>query len=123
MAATSTLWAFIGLESATIAAGEMKEPEKNERKSTIYGLLIAAVIYLAISIASMGAMSNEELANSAAPLTDILTNALGSGLGRILTISVVICILRNYYRMAINQQQGFLMQQELMEYSLNFWVK
>ena len=71
----------------------MKEPEKNVRKSTIYGLLIAAIIYLAISIASMGAMSNEELANSAAPLTDILTNALGSGLGRILTISVVICIL------------------------------
>ena len=93
LAATSTLWAFIGLESATIAAGEMKEPEKNVRKSTIYGLLIAAIIYLAISIASMGAMSNEELANSAAPLTDILTNALGSGLGRILTISVVICIL------------------------------
>lgn len=93
LAATSTLWAFIGLESATVAAGEMKDPEKNVRKSTIYGLLIAAIIYLLISIGSMGAMSNAELAQSSAPLTDILTNALGSGVGKILTISVVVCIL------------------------------
>lgn len=93
LAATSTLWAFIGLESATVTAGEMKDPEKNVRKSTIYGLLIAAVIYLAISIASMGAMSNAELANSTAPLTDILTNILGTGIGKVLTIAVVVCIL------------------------------
>ena len=93
LAATSTLWAFIGLESATVAAGEIKNPEKNIRKSTIYGLIIAAIIYLAISIASMGAMDNQTLANSTAPLTDILTNALGNGFGKILTIAVVICIL------------------------------
>ena len=93
LAATSTLWAFIGLESATVAAGELKDPEKNVRKSTIYGLLIAAIIYLLISIGSMGAMSNSELAQSSAPLTDILTNALGSGVGKVLTIAVVVCIL------------------------------
>ena len=93
LAATSTLWAFIGLESATVAAGEIKNPEKNIRKSTIYGLIIASVIYLAISIASMGAMDNKTLANSTAPLTDILTNSLGNGVGKILTIAVVVCIL------------------------------
>lgn len=93
LAAASTLWAFIGLESATVAAGEIKNPEKNIRKSTIYGLIIAAGIYLAISIASMGAMDNQALANSTAPLTDILTNALGHGVGKILTIAVVVCIL------------------------------
>ena len=92
LAATSTLWAFIGMESSTVAAGEMKDPEKNVRKSTIYGLLIAAVIYLAISIGSMGAMNNAALSQSTAPLTDILTNALGNGIGKILTIAVVICI-------------------------------
>ena len=90
LAATSTLWAFIGLESATVAAGEIKNPEKNIRKSTIYGLIIASVIYLAISIA---AMDNKTLANSTAPLTDILTNSLGNGVGKILTIAVVVCIL------------------------------
>lgn len=93
LAATSTLWAFIGLESATVAGGELKDPEKNIRKSTIYGLIISAIIYLAISISSMGAMSNANLAQSTAPLTDILTNALGTGVGKILTVAVVVCIL------------------------------
>ena len=93
LAATSTLWAFVGLESATVAAGELKDPEKNVRKSTIYGIIIAASIYLLISIGSMGAMNNAELAKSSAPLTDILTNTLGNGVGKILTIAVVVCIL------------------------------
>ena len=93
LAATSTLWAFIGLESATVAAGELENPEKNVRKSTIYGLIISASIYLLISIGSMGAMNNAELSQSSAPLTDILTNALGTQVGKILTIAVVICIL------------------------------
>lgn len=93
LAATSTLWAFVGLESATVTAGEIRNPEKNIRKSTIYGLLISSVIYILISIASMGAMPNNELALSSAPLTDILTRALGSGIGKPLVIAVVICIL------------------------------
>ena len=93
LAATSTLWAFVGLESATVTAGEIKNPEKNVKKSTIYGIIIAAAIYVLISVASMGAMSNSELAMSSAPLTSILTNALGSSIGKALTVAVVICIL------------------------------
>lgn len=93
LAATSTLWAFIGLESSTVTAGEIENPEKNVRKSTIYGMIISSIIYILISIGSMGAMANSELAISSAPLTEILTNALGSSAGKILTISVVICIL------------------------------
>lgn len=93
LAATSTLWAFVGLESSTVTAGELKDPEKNVKKSTIYGLIIAAIIYILISVGSMGAMSNSELAMSGAPLTDILTRALGTNVGKMLTIAVVICIL------------------------------
>lgn len=93
LAATSTLWAFVGLESASVTAGEIRDPERNVKKSTIYGMIIAAVIYVLISVASMGAMSNSELATSTAPLTDILTKVLGSSVGRVLTIAVVVCIL------------------------------
>ncbi|MGG7165437.1 APC family permease [Clostridium ihumii] len=93
LAATSTLWAFVGIESATVTAGEIKNPEKNVKKSTIYGLIIASIIYLLISIGSLGNMSNENLSQSVAPLTDILTNILGSSIGKLLTISVIVCIL------------------------------
>lgn len=93
LAATATLWAFVGMESATVTAGEIKDPEKNVKKSTIYGLIIAATIYLVISIVSMGAMPNEQLSVSQAPLTDILTNVLGTSVGKILTIAIVVSIL------------------------------
>ncbi|MBQ6820771.1 MAG: amino acid permease [Clostridium sp.] len=93
LAATSTLWAFVGLESATVTAEEIQNPEKNIRKSTIYGLLISSVIYILISIVSMGVMPNSELQLSSAPLTDILTRVLGSGVGKPLAVSVIICIL------------------------------
>ncbi|MBE6052509.1 MAG: amino acid permease [Clostridium sartagoforme] len=93
LAATSTLWAFVGLESATVTAGEIKNPEKNIKKSTIYGLIISSIIYILISISSMGAIPNNELALSSAPLTDILTRVLGDSIGTPLAISVVICIL------------------------------
>ena len=92
LAATTTLWAFIGLESATVTAGEIKNPEKNVKKSTIYGLIISAAIYLLISISSMGAMSNSDLAQSTAPMTDILTNILGKSIGSIFIVSVIICL-------------------------------
>lgn len=93
LAATSTLWAFVGMESATVTAGEIKNPKKNVRKSTIYGILIASVIYILISLASMGAMPNSELSQSQAPLTDILSKILGSSVGKPITFAVVICIL------------------------------
>lgn len=93
LAATSTLWAFVGMESATVTAGEIKNPEKNVKKSTIYGMIIASIIYILISIGSMGVMSNSQLAASSAPLTDILAIALGSSVGKILALAVVICIL------------------------------
>lgn len=93
LAATSTLWAFVGLESATVTGGEMKDPEKNIKKSTIYGMIIAAIIYILISVGSMGVMSNSELSVSTAPLTDILTRILGSSIGKVLALSIVVCIL------------------------------
>lgn len=93
LAATTTLWAFIGLESATATAGEIENPEKNVKKSTIYGLIISAAIYLLISISSMGAMSNADLAQSTAPMTDILTNILGKSVGSIFKVSVIICLI------------------------------
>lgn len=76
-----TLWAFVGLESATIPAGEIKNPEVNIRKSTIYGTLFTALIYILVSVAAMGGMAQTDLAKSNAPLADIITNVTGFGWG------------------------------------------
>lgn len=75
------LWAFVGIESATVPAGEIKDPEKNIRKSTIYGTLIAAAVYLIVSIFAMGVLDQAVLAKSKAPLADIINAATGGTWG------------------------------------------
>jgi amino acid transporter len=76
-----SLWAFVGLESATVPAGEIKNPERNIKLSTIYGTLITAVIYIVISVLAMGGMAQGELAKSSAPLADIINRLTGGGWG------------------------------------------
>jgi len=75
------LWAFVGIESATIPAGEIKNPQKNIRKSTIYGTLIAAAVYIIVSIVGMGVLDQSTLAGSNAPLADIINAATGGTWG------------------------------------------
>lgn len=75
------LWAFIGIESATIPAGEIKNPRKNIRKSTIYGTLIAAAVYIIVSVVGMGVLDQSSLAGSNAPLADIINKATGGTWG------------------------------------------
>lgn len=92
-AAASTLWAFVGLESASITAGEIKNPEKNVRRSTILGISIAAIMYMAISFFAMGAMPQSALAKSSAPIADILSPIFGKGVATFVTLGAVISIL------------------------------
>lgn len=76
-----TLWSFVGLESASISGGEIKNPEKNIKKSTFLGTIFAAIIYLLLSILAMGGLSQAELAQSEAPLASIINNITGSTWG------------------------------------------
>jgi amino acid transporter len=75
------LWAFVGIESATVPAGEIRNPEKNIRKSTIYGTLISAAVYIIVSIVGMGILDQASLAGSNAPLADIINKATGGTWG------------------------------------------
>ncbi|MBE6047713.1 MAG: amino acid permease [Clostridium sp.] len=80
-AITITLWSFVGLESASISAGEIKNPEKNIKRSTILGTVLASIIYLILSILSMGGLSQKALATSNAPLADIINNITNASWG------------------------------------------
>lgn len=92
-AATATLWGFIGLETAAITAGEIKNPEKNVKKSTILGIIIVALMYMLINLAAMGAMPQNALAQSSAPIAEILSQYFGSGVSAFITLGVVLSIL------------------------------
>ncbi len=82
-AASLTLWSFIGLESATVPADSVADPEKTISKATIAGTLIAALIYILSTIAIMGMVPLSQLANSAAPYAlaaKIIFGPVGGGL-------------------------------------------
>ncbi len=69
-AATLTLWAFLGLESATIPAGEVNRPERTIPRATILGTVLAAVVYILGTVAVMGVIPAPILAGSTAPFAD-----------------------------------------------------
>jgi APA family basic amino acid/polyamine antiporter len=88
------LWAFVGIESATVPAGEIKNPEKNIRKSTIYGTLLAAFVYIIVSVVAMGVLDQATLADSKAPLADIINAATnGTWGGTFIAIGAIISTL------------------------------
>ncbi|MGE9292073.1 MAG: arginine/agmatine antiporter [Puniceicoccales bacterium] len=65
-----TLWSFIGVETAAVAAGVVDNPKKNVPIATIGGVVLAAVTYVLSCTAIMGAIPNEQLVKSAAPFAD-----------------------------------------------------
>lgn len=69
--AALTLWAFIGLESATVPAAEVSQPEKTIPRATIIGTLLAAFVYIAVTIVAFGVIPSADLKNSSAPLAEI----------------------------------------------------
>lgn len=76
-AAAATLWAFIGFETATVTAGEIRDPKRNVYLSTIWGIALTTVIYFGISLIAMGTMSQKGLAASSSPLADIINQFSG----------------------------------------------
>ena len=68
--AALTLWAFLGLESATIPAGSIRNPEVTIPRATLLGTACAAVLYLASTVAVMSLLPPQALGASTAPYAD-----------------------------------------------------
>jgi APA family basic amino acid/polyamine antiporter len=74
--ATLTLWAFLGLECATIPAGAIRNPERTIPRATIVGTLLAGIIYIVSTIGVMGVLPPATLGQTSAPYAEA-ARALG----------------------------------------------
>ncbi len=74
---TLTLFAFLGLECATIPSGSVKDPEKTIPKATIIGTALTTVIYIASTVAVMGLIPPASLHASSAPFADAAASIFG----------------------------------------------
>ncbi len=68
--ATITLFAFLGLEVATIPGKSIRNPEKTVPRATMLGTLITTGIYILSSFALMGMINPADLQHSNAPFAD-----------------------------------------------------
>ncbi|MHB1948062.1 MAG: amino acid permease [Gammaproteobacteria bacterium] len=88
-AAALTVWAFIGLETATVPAEHTKSP-KDVYRATVYGTLITAAIYILSTIVLMGLIPPESLKSSTSPFSDAASILFGENLGVIVAICAIV---------------------------------
>jgi len=68
--AALTLYAFLGIESASIPAENVENPEKNVGKATMIGTAITTCVYIFGTIVLFGILPIEILQNSPAPFAE-----------------------------------------------------
>ncbi|WP_088840692.1 amino acid permease [Listeria sp. ILCC797] len=90
-AAIVTLWAFIGIESAMMFAGRAKSG-RTIQAATISGLVISVLLYISISVLTLGLIPKEQLLGSASPLADALNSVIGSGGSAVMAVLALICL-------------------------------
>ncbi len=90
---TLTLWAFLGLESATIPADSVHEPARTIPRATLLGTAIAGVAYLASTTAVMGILPAPDLASSTAPFADAARGVWGPTAAAMMAIGAVVSCL------------------------------
>jgi APA family basic amino acid/polyamine antiporter len=91
-AATLTLWAFVGLEAATIPA-ESAVDVRDIAKATLCGTLLAAVIYILSSIIIMSLIPIANLQNLSAPFSAAAQLLFGPQFAFIIGVSAIFSCL------------------------------
>ncbi|GFE89250.1 amino acid permease [Steroidobacter agaridevorans] len=81
-----TLWAFLGLESATVPARAVDNPERNVPLATLWGTLGTAAIYILTCSIVVLLLPGSQLADSSAPLADVIRMFWGDRLASTLAL-------------------------------------
>jgi basic amino acid/polyamine antiporter, APA family len=90
---TLTLWAFLGLECATIPAGSVRDPARTIPLATIAGTILAAAVYIVSTVGVMSLVGTEALAASTAPFAEGARRLLGDAGARTVAIGAAISCL------------------------------
>ena len=85
-----TLWAFLGLESATVPAGEVADPSRTIPRATLIGTAVAAVVYILSTVGVMGVLPPATLAASTAPFADAATAMWGGWAGGLIAAGAAV---------------------------------
>src|SRR4051812_5765448 len=84
--ATLTLWAFLGLESATVPAGSVIDPGRTIPRATLWGTAITTVIYVLACTTVVLLLPSAQLAQSTAPFADVVRMFWGGNAASLLAL-------------------------------------
>ena len=88
-----TLWGFIGVETATTAAGSVSNPSKTIPKAIFIGTSCVALLYIVNSISIMGLIPGIKLSQSRAPYVDAAQVIFGGNWHLLVSIiAAITCI-------------------------------
>lgn len=88
--ATLTLWAFLGLESATIPSGSISDPARTIPRATMIGTILTAAIYVLSTVGVMAVLSPDVLAKSTAPFSDAALALAGSPAAKLVALGAAL---------------------------------
>ena len=88
-ASTISLYAMLGVESAAVPAGRVRDASRVIPRATMVGTLVTAVVYVAVSAVAIFLIPQQQLAVASAPFADLLERFY-AGSGRWLAVFVVV---------------------------------
>ncbi|HET9142257.1 amino acid permease [Actinophytocola sp.] len=85
------LFSYLGVETAAVAAGKVRDPDRNIPRATMFGTVATAVVYLLSLVAVFGIMPSTELRESTAPFSDAVNVMFGgTWAGYVMAFAVVV---------------------------------
>jgi APA family basic amino acid/polyamine antiporter len=92
IAAGVALFSFIGVETASIAAGKVKDPARNVARASVIGTAAAALLYVLVTAAVMGLVPADQLVDDGAPFVAAFEAMFGTAawVGKLVALVAVI---------------------------------
>jgi len=85
------LFSYIGVECASVAAGKVRDPDRNVPRATLFGTLATAAVYMLSLVAIFGMLPNSTLQASTEPFSAAANHIFGgTWAGDVMAILVII---------------------------------
>lgn len=112
-AATLLFFAYTGFEQLATLSEEAKDPHKTMPRAILVAIAVTTVLYVAVGFSSVSVMDWQALAGSDAPLADVVEEATGVGVSRMVgyialfaTSNTVLFLLLTGSRMFFGMARG-----------------
>ena len=90
-ASAIALFAYLGVETASVVAGRVRNPGRNVGRATVLGTIGCAIVYILGTVTVFGTVPNAALRKTSAPFTDS-ANAMFGGhwAGQVVAVAAIV---------------------------------